>query len=65
MDTATYAGRVLQSRIEHIDSLLERPANEAVVDEEGHIYPPTLRGLLQAERDALSACLEAFDRRLG
>lgn len=63
MDRDSYAGRVLQRRIDHIDELLAAPPEEVLVDE-GNIVLPENRPLLAAEREALDAVLDSFDRRV-
>ena len=62
MDRNSYAGRVLQKRIDHIDELLSASPEEVLVDE-GNIVLPENRPLLAAEREALDAVLDSFDRR--
>lgn len=62
MDTATYAGRVLQRRIDSIDEVLAAPPDETCVLE-GVIVPPEGREILASERVALVACIDSFDRR--
>jgi hypothetical protein len=63
MDRDSYAGRVLQKRIDAIDTLLAAPPEEVLVDD-GNIILPERRELLAAEREALNAVLDSFDRRV-
>jgi hypothetical protein len=63
MDRDSYAGRVLQKRIDRIGELLSASPEEILVDD-GNIIVPERRELLAFEREALVAILDSFDRRV-